>query len=56
MYFFYQFRADVQTYGHRPRYTAHNNAAETDMSTQQCPDAASTIRAIRSSSESTGDV
>jgi hypothetical protein len=25
----YQFRADVQTYGHRPRYTAHSDAAET---------------------------
>ena len=23
----YQFRVDVQTYGHRPRYTAENEAA-----------------------------
>jgi hypothetical protein len=27
----YQFRADVQTYGHRPRYTADNDVAETDV-------------------------
>jgi len=25
----YQFRVDVKTYGHRPRYTADNDAAET---------------------------
>ena len=31
------------------------SAAETDVCTQQCQDAASTIRAIRSFSESTGD-
>jgi hypothetical protein len=27
----YQFRADVPTYGHRPRYTADNDAAKTDV-------------------------
>jgi hypothetical protein len=28
----YQFRADVQTYGHRPRHTANNDGAEIDVS------------------------
>jgi len=32
----YQFRADVQIYGHRSRYTADNDAAETDVFTQKC--------------------
>ena len=32
---FYQFRADVQTYGHRPRYTAENDAAESDVCSQK---------------------
>ena len=27
----YQFRADVQTYGHQTRYTADDKAAETDV-------------------------
>ena len=27
----YHFRADVQTYSHRPRYTANDNAAGTDV-------------------------
>jgi len=52
----YQFRSGVQTYGHRPRYTDDNDAAETGVWTQQCQDAASKIGAIRSSSESIGDV
>ena len=57
-----RFRADVGTYGHRSLYTAHNDAAETDVCTQKCQlaalvvAAASAIRAIRSSSELTGDV
>jgi hypothetical protein len=29
----YQFRADVQMYGHQPQYTADNDAAETDTCT-----------------------
>jgi len=32
----YQFRADVQIYGHGSRYTADNDAAETDVYTQKC--------------------
>jgi len=32
----YQFIAAVQTYGHRPGYTADNDAAETDVSAQKC--------------------
>ena len=31
-----QFRADVPTHGYRPRYTADNDPAETDMCAQQC--------------------
>jgi len=50
----YQFRPDLQTHGHRPQYTADNDAAEIDMSAQICQvAAASTIREMRSSSEST---
>jgi hypothetical protein len=30
----YQFWADVRTYGHRPWHTADNDAAETDLCTQ----------------------
>ena len=33
----YQFKADVQTYDHRLRCTAGNNAAETDVSAQKMP-------------------
>jgi hypothetical protein len=33
---FYQFRADVQTYAHRPRYTADNDAAEIKVRNQKC--------------------
>ena len=36
----FQFRADVQTYGHRPQYTPDNSAAETDVCTQKCQVAA----------------
>ena len=36
----YQFRADVQTCGHRPRYTADNDAAQTDVCTPKCQFAA----------------
>ena len=53
----YQFRAHVETYGHRPGYTANGDASEIDV----CPKkmlvcclmvaAASTIREMRSSSE-----
>jgi hypothetical protein len=32
----YQFKADVQTYGHQPRYTAYGEAAEIDACTQNC--------------------
>jgi hypothetical protein len=32
----YQFRADVQTYGHRPRFTADNEAAETAVCAHKC--------------------
>jgi hypothetical protein len=32
----YQFRADVQMYGHRHRFTADNDAAETNMCAQKC--------------------
>ena len=32
----YQFTADVQTYGHRPRYTTDKKAAEIDVSAQKC--------------------
>ena len=31
----YQFRADVQTCGHRPRYTVDNDAAENDVCAQK---------------------
>ena len=49
----YQFRADVQTYSHWPWYTA-KDAADTEVCTQKCHvTAASTIREMRSSSEST---
>jgi hypothetical protein len=48
----YQFRADVQTYGYQPHFTADNDAADTDMCTQKCQVAAtSTIGEMRSSSE-----
>ena len=39
-YIAYQFRADVQTHGHRPRYTADNDVAERDVSAQKCQVAA----------------
>jgi len=53
-YISYQFRADVQTYGQRPRYTADNDAAETDVCAKKHQVAdASIIRSVRSSSEST---
>jgi len=35
-YISYQFRADVLTYGHRPRYTAENEAAGSDVCVQKC--------------------
>ena len=48
----YQFRADVQTYGYQPQYMADNDAADTDMCTQKCQVAAtSMIKEMRSSSE-----
>jgi len=31
----YQFRADVQTYGHRPRFTTNNAAAEAVLCAQK---------------------
>jgi hypothetical protein len=31
----YQFRTDVQTYGHRPRYTAENKATESEVCAQK---------------------
>jgi hypothetical protein len=31
-----QFRADVQTYDHRPRYTADNDAPDNDVCYQKC--------------------
>ena len=53
-YISYQFRADVQTYGQRPRYAADNDAAETDVCAKKHQVAdASIIRSVRSSSEST---
>jgi hypothetical protein len=33
--YFYQFRLDVRTCGHGPRYTADNDAAETDVNAQK---------------------
>ena len=36
----YQFRADVRTYGHRPRFTADNAAAEAVLCAQKCQIAA----------------
>jgi hypothetical protein len=33
---FYQFRGDVQTYSHQPRYTADDNAAGIDVQAQKC--------------------
>jgi len=50
----YQFIAYVQIHGHRPRYTANNEAAENDVCVLKCQvAAASAIREMRSSSEST---
>jgi hypothetical protein len=40
LYSFYQFRADVQTYSHRPRYMANSDTAETDVFGQKCQVAA----------------
>jgi len=45
---------------HQPQYTTYNNAADTDMHSKMpgcclMVPAASTIQAIQSSSESTGD-
>ena len=49
----YQCRADSQTYGHRSRDTSDKDEAEIDVCARKCQvAAASTIRAIRSSSES----
>ena len=36
----YWFRADVQTYGHRPRYAADDDAAQTDVCAKKCQVAA----------------
>jgi len=47
--FLNQFRADVQTYGHRPRFTADNATAEAVLCAQKCKVAAvSTIKGMRS--------
>jgi hypothetical protein len=46
----YQFRADIQSYGHRPQYTADNDAAEMAVRAQKSQVAAApTIWPIRSS-------
>ena len=54
--YFIPIKPDVETYSLRTRYTSDSDTPETDMCAQNCQVAASTIWAIRPSSESTGDV